>query len=237
MPALLHRSDVWLFTFVLSFIYPLVDRFFYSRLKSAMHVYIWNILAAWFLTAVGVFLIYRNGLELSDFGQTFGTYPRTLIVSIILVVLITTLVLVNRLQKHKPAPETLAKATDNVRKLLPTTRAERLAVIPVALTAGFCEELLYRGWLLNLTGYALKSPWAGLLISSILFGFAHLYQGRKAMLGTGILGLVIFGLSYIASASLLPGQVLHAALDLNNLLSFGKIASRVGSAGAPAPTT
>jgi uncharacterized protein len=235
--ALLHRLDVWLFTLVLAFIYPLADRLFYSRLKTAMQIYIWNILAAWLLSAVAVFLIYRNGLSLSDFGQTFGSYPRNLIVSIILVALIAMLVLVNKLQKHKPSPESLAKATADVRKLLPSTSAERLAVIPLALTAGFCEEFLYRGWLLNLTGYAFKSIWVGLLISSILFGFAHLYQGRKGMLGTGILGLVIFGLIYIASGTLLPGQILHTALDLNNILGYGKIVSRANSASAPAPAT
>lgn len=234
VPALLHRLEVWLFTVFLALIYPLADQFCYSRLKSALQVYVWNILAAWFLTAAALFLIYRNGLTLSDFGQTFGTYPRTLIVATILVVLIAALVLVNKLQKHKHNPESLAKTIENVRKLLPTTHAERLAVIPVALTAGFCEEFLYRGWLLNLTGSALKSVWAGLLISSIFFGFAHLYQGRKGMLGTGIGGLV-FGLVYIASGSLLPGQVLHAALDVNNLLSLGKIAARAASARAPAP--
>jgi uncharacterized protein len=230
--ALLHRPDVWLFTFVLAFIYPLADRFFYSRLKPAMQVYIWNILAAWLLTAAAVVLIYRNGLKLSEFGQTFGTYPRTLIVSIILVVLIAVLVLLNKLQKHKPSPESLAKRYRHVRKLFPSTGAEKLAVVPLALTAGFCEEFLYRGWLLNVTGYALKSVWAGLLISSILFGLAHLYQGRKGMLGTGIGGLV-FGLIYVAGGSLVPAQVLHAALDLQNVLSLGKLVSYADSASAP----
>lgn len=93
--------------------------------------------------------------------------------------------------------------------------------VVVALTAGFCEEFLYRGWLLSITGFALKSVWLGLLISSILFGFAHLYQGRTGIISTGVLGLV-FGLIYLASGSLLPGQILHTLLDLNNGLAFSK---------------
>jgi len=243
--ALLHGPDVWLFTFVLAFICPLADQFFYSRLKSALQVYIWNTLALWFLTGAAVFLIYRHGLKLLDFGQTLGTYPGTLIVSIILVVLIAVLVLLTKLQKplvlrlkikSKPRPKGSAKIAGNLRKLIPSTGAERIAVVPLALTAGLCEEFLYRGWLLNLTGYALKSVWAGLLISSVFFGLAHLYQGRKGMLGTGILGLV-FGLIYIAAGSLVPAQILHAALDLNNALSLGKMVSRAESASAPAPAT
>ena len=245
MAALLHRPDVRLFTVLLAFICPLADQFFYSRFKSAMQVYVWNIVALWFFTGGAVFLIYRSGLKLSDFGQTLGTYPGTLIVSLILVLLIAVLVLLTKLQKPlvlklkikgKPGAKGSAKIASNVRKLLPSTRAERIAVLPLALTAGLCEEFLYRGWLLNLTGYALKSVWAGLLISSVLFGLAHLYQGRRGMLGTGILGLV-FGLTYIAAGSLVPAQVLHAALDLNNALSLGKIVSHAESASAPAPAT
>jgi membrane protease YdiL (CAAX protease family) len=42
------------------------------------------------------------------------------------------------------------------------------------------------------------------------------------MLSTGILGIVL-GLVFIASGSLLPGQILHALMDLNNGLAMGKI--------------
>jgi len=46
MVALLRRPEVWLFVFVFSIIYPLADAFLYSRLKSTIQIYIWNILAA-----------------------------------------------------------------------------------------------------------------------------------------------------------------------------------------------
>jgi len=225
MLALLHRPDVWLFTFFLAIVYPIADYFFYSRLKTALQVYIWNILAAWALTIAAVFLIFRNNLTLSDFGQNLGTYPRTLIVIAALALLVLILALINKLQKRKPRSDKILKLTENVRKLLPSTGTERIVCVLVAFTAGFCEEFLYRGWLLNLTGAACKSIWLGLLISSILFGFAHLYQGRSGVIGTAVLGLS-FGLVYIASRSLLPGQLLHTFLDLNNLFALAKLASR-----------
>jgi len=84
-----------------------------------------------------------------------------------------------------------------------------------------CEEFLYRGYLLNLAASATKSIWVGFLISSILFGFAHLYQGHKGVIGTSIGGLV-FGLMFLASRSLLPGQFLHTAMDLIQLLTLSK---------------
>jgi membrane protease YdiL (CAAX protease family) len=123
--------------------------------------------------------------------------------------------LANKLQKKKPGPEKIAKATESVRKLLPVTGRESMIRVAVALSAGFCEEFLNRSWLLNVTGAALKSVWLALLVSSIFFGFAHLYQGRSSMISACVLGLV-FGLIYFASGSLLPAQILHILLDLNN---------------------
>jgi len=175
MVALLRRPEVWLFVLVISIIYPLADAFLSSRLKSTIQIYVWNILAAWALTIAAAWLIFRNGLSLLDFGQNFGTYPRTLIVSAVLVALVAAVVVAGKLQKREPNPEKIAKAVENVRKLLPVTGSERIVFVVVALTAGFCEEFLYRGWLLSIGGFALKSVWLGLLISSILFGFAHLY--------------------------------------------------------------
>jgi membrane protease YdiL (CAAX protease family) len=122
---------------------------------------------------------------------------------------------------RKITREQYAKQIENICKLIPTTPAERFAIIPLALTAGLCEEFLDRGYLLNLAASATKSLEVGLLISSILFGFAHLYQGRKGVIGTSIGGLV-FGLIFLASRSLLPSQVLHTAMDLSQLLTLSK---------------
>jgi len=116
----------------------------------------------------------------------------------------------------------LNKSLDKVRRMLPKTPTERAVWIVVSLTAGICEEVLYRGWLLSLFAATLGSVWLGLLISSIIFGFAHTYQGRNGILGTGVLG-AIFGLLFICSGSLIPGQVLHAVIDLNNGLALGKV--------------
>jgi uncharacterized protein len=234
VPALLYRPETWLFTFVLTVVYPIVDAFLYARLKSAIPIYLWNILAAWALTIAAAWLILSNGLTLADVGQNLGAYPRTLIVSAILIVLVVALVLQNRWQKKKAGPEKIAQAVENIRKLLPVTGRERALWIVVAFTTGFCEEFLYRGWLFNISGSALKSVWLGLLVSSVFFGFGHLYQGRTGMLSTGVLGLV-FGLIYIASRSLLPGQILHTLLDLSNGLVFGRIASRAQPATESTP--
>ena len=69
-------------------------------------------------------------------------------------------------------------------------------------TAGVGEEIIWRGW--AMTGIAKllgegKAAWVvGLLVTSILFGFLHLYQGPAGMLSTGLVGLS-FGIVFLAT--------------------------------------
>jgi CAAX protease family protein len=84
----------------------------------------------------------------------------------------------------------------------------------VALTAGITEEVMFRGFVFWYFG-----TWAGPVIatlaSSILFGFGHLYLGLAQAPKTAIGGLVAC-LVVLASGSLWPAIVMHAAVDLEN---------------------
>jgi membrane protease YdiL (CAAX protease family) len=215
-------SELWAFTLTLVLVFPIVDKVLYFRLRSALQIYAWNILAEWSLVAVCVWVIRRNALTLADFGERLGNPARILIVGGVLLAMMAALVLAGRMQAHQPSAEQLSKAAAPVRKLLPVTGTERTVYIVMALTAGVCEEFLYRGWLLNLMGAVTGSLWAALLGSSIVFGLAHLYQGRNGVIGASVLGIV-FGTVFITSGSLFPGQALHALMDLKNGLALGKI--------------
>jgi membrane protease YdiL (CAAX protease family) len=98
---------------------------------------------------------------------------------------------------------------------LPNTGAERVAFILVSLSAGVCEEILFRGFLIRwLHGGALGLPLVGALAaSSLIFGLGHAYQGFKGVLSTAVGGLVL-GLLFLLSGQLIPAMVLHALLDL-----------------------
>ena len=55
--------------------------------------------------------------------------------------------------------------------------------------------------------------WASVVVSSVLFSMAHLYQGRGGLIGTGLLGL-LFGASRAFTGSILPVAAWHAAVDI-----------------------
>lgn len=98
-------------------------------------------------------------------------------------------------------------------------RDERLRFVWLAITAGVTEELLYRAFGLSYVHWLWPqlSSDAVLLITSAAFGLAHLYQGWKNVLLTGILGVVFGGLT-IETGSVLPAILVHTLIDLRLLL-------------------
>jgi uncharacterized protein len=97
--------------------------------------------------------------------------------------------------------------------LLPRSRAEIVGWIALSLTAGLCEEVLFRGYLQQQFSALTNSAVFGILFSAALFGVAHGYQGlMKAML-IGITSAILGAAAY-GRKSTRPGMFAHAAQDL-----------------------
>ncbi len=109
-----------------------------------------------------------------------------------------------------PVPDFMRKLAEH---LLPSKPLEFAPYCALAVTAGVCEEFLYRGFSMAALSRAGIAPWAVVAISSLLFGLAHTYQGRSGILGTMLMGFV-FGVCRLAYQSLVPVMVWHAAVDL-----------------------
>lgn len=129
---------------------------------------------------------------------------------------------------HPPTQERLRMAASEMSYLLPRGHAEMLLFAVVAVSAGICEELIYRSFLFR---YLLAAPfnlsplWS-LIVAAIFFGFGHAGQGPRGALITGASGL-FFGWLYLASGSLVLPIVLHSLVDLR-VLAVAQI-SRVHS--------
>jgi uncharacterized protein len=110
-------------------------------------------------------------------------------------------------------------AVSSTLALLPRTRGERHLFTVVGLTAGICEEWLYRGFFLAVVSAVAGGPPAVVLVllGAAAFGLAHAYQGVAGIVTTGILGGVLAAL-YLDTGSLLLPVLLHAAIDLRFLL-------------------
>jgi membrane protease YdiL (CAAX protease family) len=114
--------------------------------------------------------------------------------------------------------QALAVQLRPVAAILPRTPTERRVFALLALTAGICEEVLYRGFGLAALRWAVPDIGQPALIAvtAAAFGLAHLYQGRLGVTLTGLLG-AYFAWIAIATGSLVPVMLLHALLDLRIL--------------------
>jgi membrane protease YdiL (CAAX protease family) len=90
---------------------------------------------------------------------------------------------------------------------------ELLPYLALAITAGLCEEFLYRGFAIAALSHVGLPAWAVVLISSMLFGLAHSYQGRGGIVTTLIIGTIL-GSSRIAYDCLVPAIFWHGAVDV-----------------------
>jgi membrane protease YdiL (CAAX protease family) len=96
--------------------------------------------------------------------------------------------------------------------LLPQTAAELGVFFVLACTAGFCEELIFRGYLQRQFTAWTGNVSAGVVLQAVVFGAAHLYQGGKAVLVLSIYG-AMFGILAAWRKSLRPGMFQHAGED------------------------
>lgn len=116
-------------------------------------------------------------------------------------------------------------------KITPNTKCELSLFMLMSLTAGVWEELVYRGFLIwflvPLVGLA-----GAVVISALIFGVGHLYQGITGLVTTTIIGLA-FAALYLFTASLWWLMVVHAAMDVaGGLTTFQlkRVAARRGLA-------
>lgn len=103
--------------------------------------------------------------------------------------------------------------------VLPRTAGERRLFAVVGITAGVCEEWLYRGFFLAVVAAVTGGlpAWALVVAAAVAFGLAHAYQGPAGILSTGLLGGGM-AVMYLQTGSLLLPVVLHALIDLRFLL-------------------
>jgi len=114
-------------------------------------------------------------------------------------------------------PAALAEIRDRMRpleRMLPHGRGEWTPFVRLSLTAGVCEELLYRGFLTWYFSHVL-GWWAAAGVAAVAFGLAHAYQGVRGVALTTLVGAFLAAI-YAVSGSIYLGMLLHALMDLHS---------------------
>ena len=98
--------------------------------------------------------------------------------------------------------------------LLPRGHLEVVLWVLVALTAGVCEELVFRGYLLEQYSRLAGSRTAAAILQAVLFGISHGYQGWESMVTISVFG-AIAAAAVVARRNVMPMIVAHALTDLS----------------------
>lgn len=181
----------------------------------------------WLLAALGAGVILLTSRDFSTIG--FRRVPaRTLLDWSALLALgfLVALGLVLALERRGWWP----RETDLVYLLIPEKLSEKLwCVFVLAPTAAFCEEFLYRGYLLAVLSARLHSVGWGWVVSSVAFGLAHTYQGVSGVVRAGLLGALL-AYPVVCLGSLYPSMVAHLLTDAIALSWLGPAFLRRGPA-------
>lgn len=220
---------VWLIGVVVAYLVaadPVLGVRAYQSLKrgamSRSTAYRRAIAQEWGLSVLSVAALLGAGLPLARVGVRLGSYGRLsgllggvvvgLAIGGVVGIVITLLANSGRLRIARTRPRRVA---GNFDALLPSNRSERRIFAVVAVTAGICEEFLYRG----VVFFALRHTFPHLalagavMISALIFGLGHAYQGVVGVLATAVLGGAL-AVVYVATGSLLVPILTHILLDL-----------------------
>ena len=213
--------DFWLILIVLVFVIPWRGHQRLKKLFAKPHVesaerlglYASTIAFQWFATLVVGWRAWARGVTAGQLGLTWQGGINIFAVSMAGATIFSLLHWLNlrRVGKLPPADRGLVQKL--AERILPRGRSEFVVYVVLALTAGICEEFLYRGFVMAILSRAGFALWSMVLISSIFFGLAHIYQGRSGFVSTLLVG-VVFALARIAYHSLEPVILWHAAIDI-----------------------
>jgi membrane protease YdiL (CAAX protease family) len=167
----------------------------------------------WTLVALGAAIWMANGRSWTSFGFTAPDGWRLwTAIALILLLAVYFAYAITSLARSSEARAKLRQQFGGEIAVVPHTRAELNWFGGVSLTAGFCEEFLFRGYFI----WAF-APWLGwwgaAALSLAIFAVWHIYQGWSGVLRTGVVG-ALFVLTVGVLGSLWPAIVLHFLVDL-----------------------
>jgi uncharacterized protein len=189
-------------------------------------MYLAAMLTQWVLAAFLIWHWLASGRDWLPLGLSTVVTPGGIGVAVGLLIVITLMILQTSGSNRARFLERARARLEHVKALLPHTITELRWFGAVAITAGVCEELMFRGfliwYLMHFTGVVQAA-----LLSSLSFGIGHAYQGPRYVVITGLLGAFLAGI-YLLSGSLILSMTIHALMDLNS----GWIGYQILSVGA-----
>jgi len=213
--------DILLIFFVLGVIVPWRGRKRLQQLLAKPRVesgerlslYFSTIAFQWIAASVAAWRAWAHGYTATQLGLAMPARFRLFAITVCGEVLIVMLQWLNLRRMGRSTSPLRGPLQALAERILPQSTKELIPFLALAFTAGLCEEFLYRGFAMAVISRTGLPAGVVILLSSILFGLAHLYQGRAGFVSTMVLG-ILFGISRAALGSLVPVIVWHVGVDV-----------------------
>jgi CAAX protease family protein len=177
-------------------------------------IYATTIVFQWVLCGVTAWRCLVHGWSLRSLGISLDNRTMTLGIGLALASILALMQLFGLRQLRRMPPSRRGRISEIARKLMPQNLSEALPFVALVCTVSLCEEFLYRGFIFSAFERVFRgSVGAAILGSSILFAIAHLYQGRRGVISTFLLGAAFAGVR-VWAGSLAPSILGHLAVDL-----------------------
>ena len=197
-----------------------------KQAASPFALYIPTIIWLWSLAIIVYAGIRHRGNRIADlFGRTWKTFDDVLMDLVVafgfwfgVVIVLVSLKLLLMHLTGTPAPKTLPT---EMRALAPQGLSGIGLWIVLSLTAGICEEFVFRGYLQKQFIALTRNVSVGIVLSAVIFAIGHLYEGVLTAIVIGVFGILLGTLAHVRR-SLAPGMVAHAWHDIFSgvLLAF-----------------
>ena len=208
--------------------FPLLDYFVFLpgfRRRATIDAesaksWFWNVTLGelWLITAIGVAVWIGNARSCLQLGfnvpSGWRAWSAIGICGLFIWQSSVTIRKVSRSEKARASVRKQFGSLGVAGSLMPSTNSGLAWWVVISLSAGLCEEFLFRGYLIWVLSPFL-GWWGAAAISVVLFAIAHAYQGSKGILTTGIMGVALTATVAIFQ-SLLPAIALHALMDLSS---------------------
>ena len=204
--------------FLIGLIYPLYFIFTYkktiNRLKNDKNYrlieYKQTIFIFWTLTCLVIGNTFMDKSMLLNFYPVFNTIG--IVLAALILFFIGLQVVTSKVSTMEKAESVFEKVKD-IDHFLPKSKREFIWFNLLSLSAGICEEIIFR---LFMFSYLLvnTSLVTAFILTNVIFALTHISTNKQNILNAFILGLLFTAIYYLTDNIWLP-IILHSSIDVN----------------------
>ena len=183
--------------------------------RALLHEYKMTLLQQWVIAGIAAFIWLHAGRSWESIGMRpmvgWRLWGSVALVLAVFALHAYQVWMLDRSAKARTAARD-SKSIKSVEIILPHNDRELRWFFLVSMTAGICEEFLFRGYLIGALA-PLVTWWGAAALALIPFGLLHGYQGRSGIIKTAIVGAFMTLIVFVTH-SLIPVMVLHVVIDI-----------------------